>query len=123
MKRRAAWVATYCPGSEWVFAKRDGSRYVAPHEGFRTACRRAFISDLRIHDLRHTAASWIVSEGVPLADVKEVLGHSTITMTENYAHLAPHRARDAVARLVSQSSHTEKPVRSIEQLVGRKKRS
>lgn len=37
-----------------------------------------------------SSASWMVSEGVPLMDVKEVLGHSTIKMTEKYAHLAPH---------------------------------
>ncbi|WP_404466278.1 tyrosine-type recombinase/integrase [Vreelandella aquamarina] len=36
------------------------------------------------------AASWMISEGVPLMDVKEVLGHSTVKMTEKYAHLAPH---------------------------------
>lgn len=129
LKRRAAYVAEYCPGSPWVFCKRDGTRYVYPNEAFKAACLAARIKDFRIHDLRHTACSWMVSEGVPLADVKEVAGHSTITMTEKYAHLAPHRARDAVARLQSQSSglqsqssHTKRPVGNIEELIGRKRR-
>ena len=115
LRRRAREVAEHCPASPWVFAKRDGSRLVSVREGFKAACQAAGIRDFRIHDLRHTCASWLVSEGVPLADVKEVLGHSTITMTEKYAHLAPHRAREAVATLHhSQSCHTERPARVVE---------
>lgn len=117
LKRRARQVASDCPGSPWVFAKPDGSRLGAVREGFKSACKEAGIVNFRIHDLRHTCASWLVSEGVPLADVKEVLGHSTIKMTERYAHLAPHRARDAVAKLQSQSCHTASPVRRIDELL------
>ena len=122
LKRRAGYAATYCPGTPWVFAKRDGSRVVNPRESFKKACGRAGIENFRIHDLRHTCASWMVSEGVPLADVKEVLGHSSITMTEKYAHLAPHRARDALAKLQSQSSHSGGPAKVLEGLIERKRR-
>lgn len=122
LKRRASWVAKYCPSSPWVFCKRDGSRYANPNPAFAKACRLTGIKDFRIHDLRHTCASWMVSEGVPLADVKEVLGHSTVNMTERYAHLSPHRAREAVATLGSRSGHGHKPMDNIESLIGRKKR-
>lgn len=45
----------------------------------------------------------MVSEGVQLLVVKEVLDHSMIKMNELYAHLAPHRARDAVNQLRNRS--------------------
>lgn len=139
LKRRWVWVANNCPQSEWVFAKTNGERLGCIRHGFNTACETARIRNFRIHDLHHTCASWMVSEGVPLLDVKEVLGHSTIKMTEKHAHLAPHRARDAVNQLgnrtvastpedavqhpLSQSQHNERPVHLIEGLLGKNRRA
>ncbi len=67
--------------------------------GFQAACTRAKIADFRVHDLRHTFASWLVQGGVPLLEVAKLLGHSTIEMTERYAHLAPENLRAAVGVL------------------------
>jgi integrase len=71
---------------------------------FKTACRRAGIEDFRIHDLRHTCAAWLVSAGVPLTEVRDLLGHTTVKMTERYAHLAPENVRAAVTLLESDRS-------------------
>lgn len=49
------------------------------------------------HILRHTFASHLVQAGVPIYDVKEYLGHSTIQMTEIYAHLQPGRREGILA--------------------------
>jgi integrase len=66
---------------------------------FERALERAKITDFRFHDLRHTAASHLIMRGASLADVKEILGHSTMAMTLRYAHLSPAHLRSAVERL------------------------
>ena len=82
---------------------------------FASACKRAGIRDFRIHDLRHTFASWLVKNGTPLLEVSKLLRHSSTTMTELYAHLAPDHLHQAVANLgfTAQSQHSgeaKKPV-------------
>ena len=52
-----------------------------------------------IHTFRHTFASWLVQKGTPLYTVSKLLGHSSIKMTERYAHLAPDTQRAAVMDL------------------------
>jgi integrase len=63
------------------------------------AVRRAKLTDLHWHDLRHTFASWAVQRRVSLYELKELLGHSTLTMVKRYAHLAPEHLRAAAAAL------------------------
>lgn len=55
--------------------------------------------ECRWHDLRHTCASWLVQAGVPLYTVSEMLGHSSTSVTQRYAHLAPEHLTAAVAKL------------------------
>jgi integrase len=82
-----------------VFGHPDGRRITDIKKSFTTACRRAGIEDFRVHDLRHTFASWLVMEGAPLTEVRDLLGHTTVRMTERYAHLAPDNHRSAIERL------------------------
>ena len=85
-----------CPESPFVFfheteraGAKIGDRVLDLKKSFKRACSQAGISDFRIHDLRHTFASWLVMDGVPLYDVSKLLRHSNIRMTEKCAHLAP----------------------------------
>jgi site-specific recombinase XerD len=70
-------------------------------KGFAGACKRAGISDYVPHDLRHTFASWLVQKGVSLYEVRDILGHSSIKLTERYAHLAPENLVGAISKLGS----------------------
>lgn len=90
-----------CLESRYVFCSEGdpGRRILSYKKGFAAACRRAQIADFRIHDLRHTFASWLVIAGRPLAEVRDLLGHSSIRQTERYAHLAPENLRSAIESL------------------------
>ena len=86
-----------------IFPLQCGADHICSHYG-------AGIEDFRIHDLRHTCAAWLVSVGVPLTEVRDLLGHSTIQMTERYAHLAPENVRAAVALLEVKKDGIESPM-------------
>ncbi len=66
---------------------------------FRQAVKRANLEGMRFHDLRHTAASWMVMSGVDLLTVADILGHKDTRMTERYSHLSPAHRLNAVAAL------------------------
>jgi integrase len=55
--------------------------------------------EITFHTLRHTAASLLVQNGVPLLEVGKFLGHSSPVVTWRYAHLAPDSARATAAAL------------------------
>ena len=81
--------------SPYVFTY-DGRKIKTITTAFRAACRRAGIRDFRFHDLRHTFASHLVMKGASLKEVQELLGHTTMTMTLRYAHLAQEQKKTAV---------------------------
>lgn len=68
---------------------------------FATACRNAGLQDVTLHTLRHTFASWLVQAGVPIYEVAKLMGHSSVTMTARYGHLAPGNLRSAVETLAA----------------------
>ncbi len=92
------------PGDGWdlVFTTTAGqplSGAVVTHR-FQDILVRAGLPRRRFHDLRHSAASFMLAQGVPLRVVMEVLGHSDIATTGNiYAHVARELTRDATVRV------------------------
>ncbi len=87
--------------AELVFpSPLTGQKFNSIAKAWTLLRKRAALKDFRLHDLRHTFASKLVMAGVDLYTVKELMGHSTIQMTERYAHLAPEHKASAVERLV-----------------------
>jgi integrase len=66
---------------------------------FLRACRRVGIADFRLHDLRHTAASWLRMQGADIGTVADLLGHKDLRMAKRYQHLSPNFLRAAVRGL------------------------
>jgi len=82
-----------------VFRTHEGTPYRHIAKVFGAACRRAGLTDVTFHDLRHTFASRLVMAGVDLPTVQALMGHKTIAMTMRYTHLAPGHKRTAIAVL------------------------
>lgn len=64
-------------------------------------CKKAALRHIGWHVLRHTFASHLVSENVPLVAVQAFLGHSDIKMTQRYAHIAPSMLRTFIEGISS----------------------
>jgi len=89
------------PGSALLFPGRDGRKVRDFSRPFAAALQEAGITDFRWHDLRHTAASYMVMSGASLATVGALLGHRTLQMTQRYAHLADDFLKGEVARMTA----------------------
>ncbi|GAB3674391.1 tyrosine-type recombinase/integrase [Angustibacter aerolatus] len=76
---------------------------VDPNDFSRTSarwCREAGVPRVRLHDLRHTCVSLLLTLGVNPRVVMEIVGHSALEMTMNvYAHVAVDQQREALNRL------------------------
>jgi integrase len=106
---------------EYVFSSiRTGSRIDDIKKGFVSACQEAKIINLTFHDLRHTWSSRAAEMGVPEHVRRDILGHSSTSMTGDYTHASPEemeRAMELVAAYKGQSflnlgkiSANQKPV-------------
>jgi len=85
------------PFVEHIFANpRTGMPFVSIFTSWHKARTEAGMPELRIHDLRHSFASFLVNAGRSLYEVQELLGHADIRTTTRYAHLSRERLREAV---------------------------
>jgi integrase len=101
-------IATHRQGNDphrWLFG---GSPGLPPHQNtvghqWRRACRRAAVTGVTLHDLRHFYASGLIAAGCDVVTVQRALGHAKATTTLNtYAHLWPSaedRTRQAAGEL------------------------
>lgn len=75
-----------CP---YVFANPKTQKpFKQPFQAWDTARKKAGLSDVRMHDLRHSFASFLVNAGKDLYVVQKILGHTQVKTTQRYAHLS-----------------------------------
>ena len=74
---------------EWAFANPGTDKpYVSIFCAWNTARTSAGLSDVRMHDLRHSFASLLINSGRTLYEVQHILGHTQVKTTQRYAHLS-----------------------------------
>ena len=86
-------------GAYVFYNQETGDRFKDVKSGLKAALKRAGLSKITWHTFRHTFASRLTRSGVDIVTVKELLGHSTITVTMRYAHSNDETKARAVARL------------------------
>jgi integrase len=85
---------------EFVFTGAGQTGHIVEiKRSWRRICKAAGISNLRLHDLRHSFASALVSDGASLPLIGALLGHSNPSTTLRYAHLFDSPMRKAVERV------------------------
>lgn len=92
------------PQSAFVFPSSRGRLVHISARSFRRAVEACKLNSpdtpreekVVFHTLRHTFASWLAIEGVPLLVIAELLGHSSLEMTKRYSHLCPDNKKQAV---------------------------
>ncbi|MBI1747178.1 MAG: site-specific integrase [Acidobacteria bacterium] len=98
--------------SDYVFRKTNGQPYNREtlRDHFEKLYKQVGIEDLRLHDLRHSFATRLSAKGVDIVTIKDLLGHSTITMTMRYAHSSSQRQ---AVDLLCDAAETEKSVTKV----------
>lgn len=88
--------------NDYVFCTLIGTHLRPSHvvDEFKKLLKKADLPDIRFHDLRHSAATLLLSLGVHPKVVQELLGHTQISMTMDiYSHVLPSMQQDAVSKL------------------------
>lgn len=88
--------------SGFVFTTRIGTPIEPSNltKTFQALLVKAGLPHVRFHDLRHTAATFLLAQGVDARTIMETLGHSQISLTMNtYSHVLPTLQRDAAKRM------------------------
>lgn len=87
------------PPERFLFPGKDGKPQTDIKRFWASICATAGIAGLRLHDLRHSYASMLVSSGLSLPIIGSLLGHSNPATTQRYAHLADAALRAATERV------------------------
>ncbi len=101
------------PNAEYVFPGRWGGHRTEIRRAWRDLCRAANIKGLRVHDIRHSYASQLVSSGFGLPVIGALLGHSQPATTARYAHLFDEVTRQATERVGAVIAGNGKPSAEI----------
>lgn len=96
----------------FVFPGKHKGHMASPQNGWERICARACITNLHMHDLRRSLASFQIDIGTPLEVIQKTLGHESKVTTEIYARLALDPVRLSVERATEEMLKTKLSIRS-----------
>jgi integrase len=104
--------------SSWLFASSGSAGHLTTiHHDWAKICAAAELSNVRVHDLRHTYASYLASSGLSVPIIGQLLGHTQASTTSRYSHLLDDPLRVATERVgrivVAAGSPTKRNVVTI----------
>jgi integrase len=104
--RKAQAAERLAVGAAWqdhdlVFCRPDGRpiERADDWQDWKNLLAAAKVRAVRVHDGRHTAATLLIEQGVHIRTVQEILGHTRVTTTEKYTHVASPMVQDAAIRM------------------------
>lgn len=114
----------HCPGPLLVTTEGGAIMdYWNFQKVFKAAVGRAKIGHVRIHDLRHTYASWLLQGGRSIAEVGDLLGHASPLTTQRYARLGEIASEDVLDALGPDPTIAPpKKKKSVDELAARRRR-
>ncbi len=85
--------------SPYVFPSKNGLAPFDIKRSWEKAVENAKLDDFRFHDLRHTAASYLIMNSASLGEIADILGHKTLAMVKRYAHLSDKHKQSVVEKM------------------------
>ncbi|MBC8177414.1 MAG: site-specific integrase [Deltaproteobacteria bacterium] len=106
---------------EFVFKDRNRKQIKEVSNAFNRAVKDLGFNDgivdrrqkLIFHSLRHSFASWLVSEGEDLYRVQKLMGHASLAMVQRYAHLAPDSLKGSIKRFEKKLNERKQTVKIV----------
>ena len=86
-----------------IWGLKEGRPFVGLQKVWERVRAKVGIEDVRLHDLRHTAASLAAGQGVGLLTIGGLLGHKVASTTKRYSHLADHPLRKAAEQVAQEA--------------------
>ena len=102
MRRVIERLCAEATAGEYVFESiRTGRKITDVKRGFTSACSEAGVENLTFHDLRHSWSTRAAEMGVPEHVRRDIMGHSSQSMTGDYTHATPEAMEGAMERVAS----------------------
>jgi len=93
--------------SDFVFCRLDGTPFKGFNKAWNATKKIAGVNGFHFHDLRHTFCSNLLLSGSDIKDVKEMIGHRDLAMTDRYSHLTLEHKRSCQERLAQHYTNGE----------------